>query len=224
MGVDDQIYNIDIVTLVYNRLRQAIFSDAEFKAGGKLNIDKLSLKWKVSKTPIREALKSLERENIIEHIPRKGFFISLVKMDELKDLADLRLALEIHALKKGFKDMDIDRVKLFLTQFRKAHENLVKKGKVDTYLKVDDEFHFFIIESSKNKKMAEIYKNMSDSLKLLRIQDTFSTKAKMGATLPEHEKIINAILSNDKENAIDSLTQHLSNLETRLGDEQNRGE
>jgi len=224
MDVDDQIYTTDIVTQVYNRLRKAIFRDAEFKAGGKLNIDQLSLKWKVSKTPIREALKSLERENIIEHIPRKGFFISLLKMDELRDLADLRLALEIHALKKGFKDMDMDRLKLFLAQFKKAHENLIKEGTVDTYLKIDNEFHFFIIESSKNKKMVEIYQNMNDSLKLLRIRDTFSTKAEMGATLPEHEKIINAILSNDKEKAIDSLTRHLRNLETRLWEEQNRGE
>ncbi|MBU2514258.1 GntR family transcriptional regulator [bacterium] len=211
-----EIYSTDIVTQVYNQLRKAIFSESVFKVGEKINIDKLSQDWEVSKTPIREALKFLEQESIIKHIPRKGFFISVLEVDELKDLADLRLALEIHALKRGFEWIDRERLKGFLIDFKKAHDVLLREQKVEPYLEIDDEFHYFLIQSGQNRKMAEVYENMKNSLKLLRIRDTFGSEANMGATLPEHEEIIHAIIGNDKEKAIDSLTNHLNNVENRL--------
>lgn len=213
---EDLFYNPDIVTQVYDKLRKAIFNSSTFKAGEKINIDKLSVEWNISKTPIREALKYLEQENIVHHVPRKGFFISVLELEELKDLADLRLALETHALKKGFDKIDRNRLQKFLSEFKKAHEILQKKGNIRAYLDVDDEFHFFIIQSSENKKMAEVYENMKNSLKLLRIHDTFSSETNMGVTFPEHEEIIQSIVSNDKEKALSSLTKHLNNVEARL--------
>lgn len=215
MGFEVQIVNTDIVSQVYDQLRKAIFSSV-FAIGEKINIDKLSQDWKISKTPIREALKSLEQENIVKHVPRKGFFVSVLEVDELKDLADLRLVFELHALKKGFETIDRKRICGFLDQFKKAHEILVKEGTVEPYLETDDEFHFYLVQSSNNRKLAEIYETMKNSLKLLRIHDTFASEENMGATLPEHEEIIQAIIDNDKERALESLSKHLCNVESRL--------
>ncbi len=216
MGFEAQIINLDIVTQVYDQLRKAIFSNAVFKVGEKINIDKLSQDWKISKTPIREALKALEQENIVKHVPRKGFFVTVLEADELKDLADLRLALEIHALRRGFANMNRKEIRKFRKEFKKAHKHLVDEGSVEPYLAVDDEFHSFIILSSENQKLAAVYENMKNSLKLLRIRDTFASEEDMGATLPEHEEIIQAIIDDDKEKAVDSLFRHLNNVESRI--------
>ncbi len=152
MGFEAQIINTDIVTQVYDQLRKAIFSNSVFKVGEKINIDKLSLDWKISKTPIREALKALEKENVVKHIPRKGFFVSVLEVDEMRDLSDLREALEIHALRKGFETIDRKRMKKFVSDFRKAMKLWLRRVQLSPIWRLMTNFIFILSSLQTTKK------------------------------------------------------------------------
>ncbi len=104
---------------VYAYLRQLILEGKVFKPGEKINIDRLSHDWEVSKTPIREALKNLEQTRLVQYVPRKGFFIASLDWKDLLDLADLRVALEMHALYRGYHRIDRKEAKRLRDEFIK---------------------------------------------------------------------------------------------------------
>jgi DNA-binding GntR family transcriptional regulator len=201
---------------VYEQLRKVICSGNWFKPGERINVDQICIEWQVSKTPVREALKALEQEGAINYIPRRGFFVTVPSLEELRNIIDIRIALEVHALERSFQDMDRGRIREILKSFQAAFKTLRVNGDVHPYLAIDHQFHSFIIMSSGNRKLAEIYENIGGEMHYLRYRDTFDTEAAMGNSMPEHTAVIEAILNNDKKKAMQALSAHLRNVEARL--------
>ncbi len=78
---------------VYAALRQALL-DREFDPGEPLTELELSRRFRVSRTPVREALAKLERDHLVRVVPKKGAFVRTLSHDELRDLYEVREALE----------------------------------------------------------------------------------------------------------------------------------
>ncbi len=210
-------FNRDVIPQqVYTHLRKLILDGVEFKAGDKINIDQLSNEWQISKTPIREALKNLEQTQLVKYLPRKGFFVTSLDWNELMEMADLRIALEVHALFRGYDRIDRERLKRLRIDFIKQHQVLTAAGEASPYLDADEKFHTFIAHSSGNKKLIEIYTTMRGTMKYMRVRDTFHSNSEMGATLPEHLAIIDAILADQREMALKLMQEHLINVYERL--------
>src|SRR3989442_3218341 len=78
---------------VYAALRQALL-DREFDPGEPLTELELSRRFRVSRTPVREALAKLERDHLVRVVPKKGAFVRTLSHDELRDLYEVREELE----------------------------------------------------------------------------------------------------------------------------------
>ena len=78
---------------VYEALRRAIV-EHEFDAGEPLTEHDLCRRFGTSRTPVREALAKLERDRLVQVVPKKGAFVRTVSADEIRELYQLREALE----------------------------------------------------------------------------------------------------------------------------------
>ena len=197
----------NITKQVSNQLRRKILN-SEFEVREKINIDRLSLEWNVSKTPLREALRGLENERLVRYLPRKGYIVLALEGDEIGEVLELRMVLETYALQKGFDR--IDR-KVLRKRFRdlERYYKLAGDGKPEAYLRADFEFHLEIIRSSENKRMVEMYENLRGPSDLVRR----ATGKNVGKTMPHHRLLLKAILNGDRKKALDCIKIILENVQ-----------
>ena len=83
--------------LVRERLYQEIKRDilsGVFRMGDRLPVEALAAQHRVSKTPVREALSSLEHEGLVQIVPRVGYFVAQLTVQDVQELFQLRLILE----------------------------------------------------------------------------------------------------------------------------------
>lgn len=79
--------------------------DGTFKVGSRLKEADLEEKFGTSRTPLREALRLLESQGLIETIPRKGSFVKKIDIREISDISEIRITLETLAVKLAHQRM-----------------------------------------------------------------------------------------------------------------------
>lgn len=94
---------VSLATQAATRLRDEILSGAA-PPGKRIVVRELVERWGVSHIPIREALRELEAESLVESRPRQGVVVARVDIDELHDLYRLRRLLEVDAIRRGFAE------------------------------------------------------------------------------------------------------------------------
>lgn len=208
----------------YSLLRKMILS-LEFSPKEPLSELKLAAKLGMSRTPVREALKKLKNENIILSYDKKGYFLNVPTIKEIKDIYEVRAILEGGAAKIASQRIDLNKLENFEKQFlefrkklngnedKRNTENLenlnhIKWTKEYDFVKLGREFHFFIIDSCENGKLKELIKSIYDQLEISR---TFSYDKRRKEAVDEHLKVVNALKERDGEKSQISMEEHLKN-------------
>ena len=125
--------------VVFNTLRQAILR-GELKPGERLLEIHLANKLGVSRTPIREAVRKLELENLVIMIPRKGAVVAEITEKSLRDVLEVRRALEALVVKlacEKITDEEIEELKIAAKGFEEA----LTTGDVTIFAEADVKFH-----------------------------------------------------------------------------------
>ena len=138
---------------VYEALRRAIV-EHEFDAGEPLTEHELCRRFGTSRTPVREALAKLERDRLVQVVPKKGAFVRTISADEIRELYQLREALEGLAVRLAAPRVDREDLAGFEARFRAMKD----QGKRATYVEVrtlGEEFHSFLIKQAGNAKLQE---------------------------------------------------------------------
>jgi DNA-binding GntR family transcriptional regulator len=158
----------------------------------------------MSRTPVREALKRLENEGILVSYGKRGTFINIPTLKEIKDIYEVRMLLEPGAAKLAAKNVNRDE----LDKFKKLFEDFRDgKGKGD-FVKLGEFFHFFIIESTGNKVLREILNNIYAKLEISRV---FSYGVRRKEAVEEHLEIIEALQNGDEDGSQRCMQNHLKN-------------
>ena len=88
----------------YNQIKEWVVR-YHLKPGARLHVSDLAHALQMSQTPVREALSMLEKEHLIEREPQKGYRVSTLSMQGVEDLYDLRIALEVLAVRQAARRM-----------------------------------------------------------------------------------------------------------------------
>ena len=121
----------------------------KLKPGVQLRIDELSAALGMSQTPVREALSKLEHEHLADRHPQKGYVVRVLKLKDVSDIYDLRMALEVVAAEEAATQMnDADRKRL--SQLLEKVGILIKKADKAKVLSLEQEFHMRIMEATGN--------------------------------------------------------------------------
>ena len=135
---------------VYIHLKEAI-NEQIYKPGDILNERKISAELEVSRTPVREAFKALEAEDVVEYIPYRGVMVKSLSVDDLKHIFQIREALEILVIKLAIDKINNETIRR-LQQCVQSQEDLKDNAgnRIQEFIKLDMEFHNILADTSDN--------------------------------------------------------------------------
>ena len=194
--------------VVFKTLRQAILR-GELKPGERLMEIQLANKLGVSRTPIREAIRKLELEGLVLMIPRKGAEVADITEKSLKDVLEVRRALEELSVK-----LTCDRItKEEIKELEQAAENFRKTMKskdITEIAEADVRFHDVIYTATKNQKLIQLLNNLHEQMYRYRIE-YLKDEEVYPKLLKEHKEIIERINRGEKEEAARIVCEHIDN-------------
>lgn len=199
--------------VIFNSLREAIII-GELKPGERLMEVQLAEKMGVSRTPVREAIRKLELEGLVNMVPRKGAHVASLSPKDIVDVLEVRGALDGLATALSSTRIKEDQLKE-LRQVNNQFANYVEKDNLQGSIKKDVEFHEIIYRSSGNKKLIQIVNNLREQVQRFRViylKDYSSPKD----IAIEHIKIIEAISSRNPDIALNAAKQHIKNQEEAI--------
>ncbi|MCF2682660.1 GntR family transcriptional regulator [Faecalicatena contorta] len=194
--------------VVFNTLRQAILR-GELKPGERLMEIQLANKLGVSRTPIREAIRKLELEGLVLMIPRKGAEVADISEKSLRDVLEVREALEELAVQLACDKItkeEIEDLKKAAEDFKK----ILKSRDITEIAEADVRFHDIIFMATDNQKLVQLLNNLREQMYRFRVE--YLKKEEVHPQLiAEHEKIIEHIMERDKVKASAIVSEHINN-------------
>ena len=194
--------------VVFNTLRQAILR-GELKPGERLMEIQLANKLGVSRTPIREAIRKLELEGLVLMIPRKGAEVADISEKSLRDVLEVRKALEELAVKltcDKIKSAQIRELRQAAEEFRRT----LKSNDITQIAEADVRFHDVLYEATDNQKLVQLLNNLREQMYRYRIEYLTRQEA-YPQLLTEHEEIIRRIENREKDEAVEIVCKHIDN-------------
>lgn len=192
---------------VFDKLFNAIIF-GYFNPGERLVERDLSKKLGVSRTPIREALRELERLNLVTSQPYKGVIINKITIEEAQEICLVRMYLEKLAIKLCIENINetiISKLKSNLDRYKKA----LKKNNTKEMLIQDDLFHSIIYKSTKNSTLQNILKNLRARIGQCRL---LTLPYLPNKTLSQHTNIYNAIKKKNLDLAEKEIQEHVKSF------------
>lgn len=192
---------------IYRQLKQEIF-DFQLLPGDRFSENDIALRMAASRTPVRQALYALEQEGYVEVQPRSGWQIKAVDFDYLESLYDLRIVLELEAVKRlCILPAQIHPLPLqTLKQFWLDAPQLEDGAEVACH---DEVFHMTLVESTGNPEMARVHREITEKIRIVRRLD-FTQRPRVSATYLEHGQILLAILNRQLQEAQTRLHDHIA--------------
>lgn len=206
---------------VYQSLRQWIIS-GELEPGEKLKDKELAVQLGVSRTPVRESLRRLEDEGLVETSPNRWTRVALVRIGDAEHIYPIILQLELLALSLSFSNLTERHVQKML-RLNDQLSHALKDGDAYKAASIDSEFHKIMTDAADNSELTLILEQLK--AKYLRIELTyFSSLEALSASVEEHDVLVAALAEKDLEAAKTALTknwqasiQRLRKIEARTG-------
>ena len=192
--------------VVFNTLRQAILR-GELKPGERLMEIQLANKLGVSRTPIREAIRNLELEGLVLMIPRRGAEVAEITEQNLRDVLEVREALEELSVKLACEhatQAQIEEMKQAAQVFKES----LSGDDVTRIAEADVAFHDAINMATDNQKLIQILNNLREQMYRYRME-YLKDRQSHSVLVREHEEILNALCARDAEKALDVTITHI---------------
>lgn len=194
--------------VVFNTLRQAILR-GEMKPGERLMEIQLANKLGVSRTPIREALRKLELEGLVNMVPRKGAEVADITEKSLRDVLEVRKALEelsVQLACEKITEEEIEELKRVAERFKDTLDD----QDVTKIAEADVAFHDVIYTATDNQKLILLLNNLREQMYRYRVEYLKKEEA-YPQLIAEHEELIDNISKRNKEEATRIMCEHIDN-------------
>lgn len=199
--------------LVFQVLKEAIIT-GELKPGERLMEVKLAEDMGVSRTPVREAIRKLELEGLVDMVPRKGAYVADISIKDAMEVFEIRCALEGLAASLAAKRITDEEIKKLETALKDI-EKAAKKGDTKMIIKKDAEFHNILFNSTRNGRLAQIISNLKEQIYRFRVE-SFRNPKRYENTIREHKAIIEAIKEKDAAKAEEITKIHIKKAEDNV--------
>jgi len=192
--------------VVFNNLRDAILK-GQLKPGERLLENHLADKLGVSRTPVREALRMLEQENLVELIPRRGAQVLDISAEDIKNVLEIRSALECVGIRHACMKMSAEELKE-LKKLNAEFERAFEDKDYERVATTDEKFHDIIFKAAGNVKLTAIISNMRAQVYRYRMAylKVYETKT---AVINHHRGIVSAIENRDAQAGMKVMAEHI---------------
>jgi DNA-binding GntR family transcriptional regulator len=216
---NESSYVSTIADTVFKQVQSAIV-EGDISPGSKISEPALARKFGISRGPLREALSRLEGCNLIERTPNVGARVVSLTPQHLVEIYLIRESLEGLAALMAAEKMS-DKEITELDELLEKHKKQIEQDQSYYQKEGDMDFHFRIVQGSKNSHLIDMYsKDLYHLIRLYRYQFGMVSKRVPRAFI-EHGQIVDAIRQRDGELAQFLMTRHISasrkNVEQMIG-------
>ncbi len=197
----------------YSRIRSMIIT-LDLEPGSLISESALMSTLKMGRTPIREALRSLANEKLIEVYPRRGMFVSRVDVANLSQLSETRAVLEIKAAELAAERSTASDQEITKSLIKEIN---AIKGDLDmpTLIGLDQRIHHHIYQCTHNEFLASALDNYYAHA--LRIWFMALDRVEhLADAIIEHRALLEAIASNDSKAASKAMKEHVEGFESEI--------
>lgn len=177
--------------------------------GSKLSENKLAKEMQISRTPIREAMRNLTAEGLVKTSPNKKIIVSEVSLADIKEVLQVRGALEGLAASisaKKISHQEIEKLEKIFTRM----SSYADKKHLSYYCEVDDEFHNLILTICGNKWIIKVRENLGNFIYRFRFK-SLSVSGRLKCSLEEHRAIMESLKKHNSEEADRLSRLHMEN-------------
>jgi DNA-binding GntR family transcriptional regulator len=199
----------NLTELSYRSIKKNLLN-GKFKELSRLTEESLATQLGISKSPVREALNRLEAEGLICIEARRGAYVRQFSAKEIRDLYDLRVALEVHSIDAALiTPQFLGELRASIERTKKFLEKSDKLGHIEE----DLQFHAKITAAARNEELSRVLENVQQKSLLCRSK----SYALSSSTAPlAHTRIYEALKSGDKKDAQMAMQEHIVFVRDRL--------
>ena len=207
MSMTEEQQAMPLRDAVFMSLRKAILT-GKTNPGERLTEVKLGKILGTSRTPIREAIRLLEQENLVTIIPGSGARVSRMTVSDLQDVMEVRSALE--QLSAGLaceRITEEEKAELY-----EAYNAFVRSTQSEDSIMIADadvRFHNLILKAAKNQKLGKILDGLADNIYRYRYE-FIREDGHYEDLIREHKELYEAVISGNREVAEKSARSHIA--------------
>ena len=193
---------------VADRLRDLI-TRGDLSPGERLNERVLTERFGISRTPLREAIKILSAEGLVNLLPNRGAAVTTITLTDAEDLFQVMAVLEALAGELACQratNADIAEVE----DLHKRMRAFYAKGELADYFEFNQRIHQKIIDCAGNKELTDAYRRISVRIRRARYMANLSSP-RWNEAMDEHEQILDALVRRDSARLTALLKTHLAN-------------
>jgi DNA-binding GntR family transcriptional regulator len=199
----------NLTELAYSSIKQNLL-DGTLKERTRLTEESLATQLGISKSPVREALNRLEAEGLICIEARRGAHVRQFSAKEIRDLYDLRVALEVYSIEA------VTITPTFLSELGESINRTKKHLQIGDklgHIEEDLQFHLRITAAAGNEELSRVLENVQQKSLLCRSKsyELSSTTAPVA-----HKRVFQALKNDDKQEAQIAMREHILFVRDRL--------
>lgn len=199
--------------LAYEEIKRLIL-DGKLSGDMPISENVLANMLDISRTPVRDALRRLEMDGFVRVIPNQGVVIREVSISEVKEIYDMRIALEefvVRELADGLSDEDFRNLEAIL----KKQEEACEKRDAVAFHEEDRKFHDYLMRAYGNAMITNFIARLRDRIEGINV-NMLKTPGNMQLFYGEHKRIFEALRKRSGEEAAKEMDEHLKGGKTRL--------
>ncbi len=194
---------------VYDHIRKEILSGA-IAPNERLIEAKIAKQIGTSRTPVREALHSLELEKLIKSLPNSGYIVIPLSKEEVEQLCEIRASIECLAARWAAQKEHEKLVNELMKNIT-ASENEVRKGEIHSFIELDAQFHEIIAKLCGSERLFELAQTLRYHMLRYRTHSIFTNDSVIRA-IDGHRLILKAIITGDIQKIDKSIYDHLDRV------------
>jgi DNA-binding GntR family transcriptional regulator len=195
---------------ILSRLRDYIV-EGNIPDGARISERQLCEMLKVSRTPLREALKVLASEGLVELLPNRGARVRPLHADDIRELFDLMGGLEGLAGRLACERIADEEIRK-IEQLHHDMYGFYMRREMQGYFRMNQLIHHAIVEAAGNAALRAAYENLAGRIRRVRFSANFAQKReRWSEAMREHELMLEALRRRAGSELSDILFQHLRN-------------
>ncbi|MFI4910089.1 MAG: GntR family transcriptional regulator [Sedimentisphaeraceae bacterium JB056] len=205
----------------YDEIRRKLI-DGEIPQGSKLVARKLAKEFGFSYIPVRDSLMKLQSEGLVVSIPRWGFMAKKYSSRDVKELYEMREAVECQAVRMlaiNYKTVDMTVcLKSFeeLDEINLNGQEMDIKEFISAERQIDEKFHRGILAATGNRRFEDVWSNLHFQNICMVPSDSNDKARDLNITLEHHKQILDAIMGGDVDLAEGTMRKHISSAKVNL--------
>lgn len=206
---DEETASQSLAERAYQQIKEWIL-EMRYKPGDVLSETELTAELGMSRTPIREALRWLRHDGLLQWIPGKGSVVYGASLHDIEEIFDIKESLEGTVARLAARHRPKEAV-VGLEAAVQAMRDAVEREDHEAWRQADAAFHQHLFAAAGNKRAEQIIRNLNEQWHRLRV-GLMALDGRTRESTEEHMRILEAIKAGDEQAAEQAMREHLARL------------